>query len=393
MYLCNDKPPGKQTMKKVVLAMDSFKGCLTSEEANEAAASGIASVCPACQCICFPVADGGEGFLRIWLTDCGGDLISLQAHNPCMELIRTHYGISGDRKTALIEMALVSGLPLISPEKRNPMQTTSYGTGELIKDALDRGCRQFIIGIGGSATNDAGTGMLQALGFRFFDKEGKELSTGGKIMAQVARIDTNNAHPALQESHFTIACDVNNPFNGPQGAACIFARQKGADNEMIRTLDTGMHSIAKVFHQTTGKEITSIPGAGAAGGIGGAFLAFLNATLQPGSRLLLDQLRFSEKITGADLVITGEGQTDRQTLMGKIPSAILSEASQQQIPVILITGNITDMELLQQAGFAGIFSITPGILSPEQAMQPEVAKKNIQQTVSQLTRLIRTFRN
>jgi glycerate kinase len=266
-------------LNKIVLAIDSFKGCLTSTEIEATAAAAIKTVFPACEVIQLPIADGGEGLLEVLITVTSGKSISVDAHGPLMENRNTRYGISGDGKTGLIEMAAVNGLPLVPVERRNPMLTTSFGTGELIKDALDRGCRDFIIGIGGSATNDAGLGMLQALGFSFLNRQNKEVGVGGKVMSEVVAVNTDNVHPALKDSRFTIACDVNNPFYGRQGAAHIYAPQKGADSRMVEELDKGLQSLANVIRQTTGKEM-NVPGAGAAGGLGGGFLAFLNATLK-----------------------------------------------------------------------------------------------------------------
>ena len=304
-------------MKKIIIAIDSFKGCLTSAEAGKAAEKGIKSINPSCHTSVIPIADGGEGLLDVLITATKGKYITLSAHGPLMKMTKTHYGLSGNGRTAIIEMAAISGLPLVPIEQRNPMLTTTFGTGELIKDALNKGCRNFIIGIGGSATNDAGLGMLQALGFRFLDKSGHTLGTGGQIMEAVANIDTSGIHPALRETHFMVACDVANPFYGPDGAAYIFAQQKGADSNMVQRLDEGMQSLAEVIKKTTGKDITNYPGAGAAGGMGGGLLAFFNAELKPGTELLLKAIDFSEKIKGADLIITGEGKADRQTAMGK----------------------------------------------------------------------------
>ena len=378
-------------MNKVVIAIDSFKGCLTSEEAGKAAAAGIKAVFPDCETLLFPIADGGEGMLDVLLSTTNGTYESLTVYGPLMKPVEGRYGLSGDGQTALIEMAAVSGLPLVPREKRNPMQTTTYGTGELILDALRRGCRRFIVGIGGSATNDAGLGMLQALGFRFLDRNGNLLGTGGRVMSEVVSIDTSAVHPALKEAHFTIACDVENPFCGPDGAAYIFAPQKGADPDMVKELDAGMRSLAQVIRSVTGKEIADYPGAGAAGGMGGGFLAFLNAELKPGIRLMLDALDFEEKVKGADLVITGEGRVDGQTAMGKVPSGIQKEAQKQNIPVIVIAGSIEDTEKMNRAGFQGVFSITPGPVSLEKAMEPEFAKANIRRTVSQVCSAIRPF--
>lgn len=379
-------------MNKVVIAIDSLKGCLTSEEAGIAAVKGIKAAFPDCETLLFPVADGGEGMLDLLISATQGQYRTLTAHGPLMEPIQGRYGISGDGQTALIEMAAVSGLPLVPEEKRNPMLTTTYGTGELIRDALERGCRHFIVGIDGSATNDAGLGMLQALGFRFLDKRGNRLGTGGQILSQVAAIDTSAAHPALREAHFTVACDVHNPFCGPDGAAYVFAPQKGADSGMVQALDEGMQALSQVIISATGKDISGVPGAGAAGGMGGGFLAFLDAELKPGIRLMLDALDFGRKIKGADLIFTGEGRADRQTAMGKVPSGILEEARKQHIPVIVLAGSIADTELMNRAGFQGVFSIAPGPVSLENAMIPEVAQANISRLVTQICSVIRFSR-
>lgn len=376
-------------MKKAVLAIDSFKGCLTSAEAEAAAAEGVHAALPECEVIRIPVADGGEGMLDVLIAATHGKSISVQAHGPLMELREARYGISGDGQTAFIEMAAISGLPLVAPEKRNPMQTTTFGTGELIRDALQRGCRHFIIGLGGSATNDAGLGMLRALGFRFPDKTGNVSGYGGQMMGKVDSIDTSSVHPLLSGCTFTAACDVRNPFYGTNGAAYVFAPQKGADAAMIEALDAGMRHLAAVIFRTTGKDISSCPGAGAAGGMGGSLSAFLNAELKPGIQLLLEMQNFAEQIKDADLIITGEGKSDRQTVMGKVPYGILTEARKQHIPVVLIAGGIKDTDILTRAGFHGIFSITPSPVVLEQAMQPEFARMNIRRTVEQICRIIR----
>ena len=358
-------------MNKAIIAIDSFKGCLTSEEAGSAVMEGIKTIFPDCETLLFPIADGGEGMLDILTSATKGKYRTLPAHGPLMELVQGRYGISGDGQTALIEMAAVSGLPLVPEDKRNPMLTTTYGTGELILDALEQGCRHFIVGIGGSATNDAGL--------------------GGRIMSQVASIDTSAVHPALKEARFTIACDVRNPFCGSDGAAYVFASQKGADAKMVKELDTGMQALSRVILSTTGKDISDIPGAGAAGGMGGGFLAFLNAELKPGIRLMLDVLDFGKRITGADLIFTGEGRADRQTVMGKVPSGILEEARKQNIPVIVLAGSIEDAAQMNRAGFQGIFSITPGPVTMEKAMEPEFARENIRRLVTQICSVIHPF--
>lgn len=358
-------------MKKIIIAIDSFKGCLTSAEAGKAAEKGIKSINPSCHTSVIPIADGGEGLLDVLITATKGKYITLSAHGPLMKMAKTHYGLSGNGRTAIIEMAAISGLPLVPIEQRNPMLTTTFGTGELIKDA--------------------GLGMLQALGFRFLDKSGHTLGTGGQIMEAVANIDTSGIHPALRETHFMVACDVANPFYGPDGAAYIFAQQKGADSNMVQRLDEGMQSLAEVIKKTTGKDITNYPGAGAAGGMGGGLLAFFNAELKPGTELLLKAIDFSEKIKGADLIITGEGKADRQTAMGKVPYGILKEAQKEHISVIVLAGNIENLPELNKAGFKGIFSIAPGPITLEKAMEPEFAKENITRLVSQLYSVITSF--
>ena len=384
----------KMKPQKIVIAIDSFKGCLTSAEAGEAAAQGVHAACPECRTIVLPVADGGEGMLDVLLAASNGKRITVRAHDPLMQPCDANYGISGDGNTAFIEMAAISGLPLVPADKRNPMKTTTFGTGELIRDALERGCLRFIIGLGGSATNDAGLGMLQALGFRFFDKEGHEVGSMkkgialcGALLSAISSIDSSSAHPALKKTCFTAACDVRNPFFGPNGAAHIFAPQKGADADMVKELDVAMQHLSDVIFRTTGKDVSLHPGAGAAGGMGGSLHAFLDAQLKPGIELLLETLDFAEKIKDADLIITGEGKSDRQTLMGKVPSGILQEARRQHIPVILLAGAIEDAGILNAAGFRGVFSITPSPVSLEQAMQPKFAQENIRRTVEQICQI------
>lgn len=378
-------------MKKIVIASDSFKGSVSSLEVAESAGKAIRIVFPDCEVVKIPVADGGEGTTEALVHAMNGKMVTCQVHDPLMNLIRTEYGILGDGMTAVIEMASASGLPLVPEDKRNPLLTTTYGTGELIKDALERGCRYFLIGIGGSATNDAGTGMLQALGFRFFDKEKNELKQGGKILQDICSIDNSQALPQLKEAIFTVACDVNNPFSGENGAAFVYARQKGADDEMIRVLDNGLKHFASVIKQHTNKDIDTIPGAGAAGGLGGGFLAFLPTTLKPGIQMVLDALLFEEKIKGADLIITGEGKLDKQTGMGKTPSGVLQAAQKQDIPVIAIGGLIEETEALNQQGFLSVFSIQPGVTTLQQAMNKEFALQNIERTITQFLRIIRHY--
>jgi len=374
-------------MRKIIIASDSFKGCLSSLDVARAAEAGIRKVLPACEVVGIPVADGGEGTTEALVAAMNGRFVSCEVHDPLMNPINVEYGILGDGITAVIEMASASGLTLVPPEKRNPMLTTTCGTGELIKDALQRGCRRFLIGIGGSATNDAGTGMLQALGFRFLDKDGKDLGKGGQILEKIEKIDSAGIMPELAESVFTIACDVNNPFSGENGAAFIYARQKGADDAMIRQLDKGLKHFANVIHATMGKDIDAIPGAGAAGGLGGGFLAFLPATLKRGIQMVLEALDFDSRIQNADLIVTGEGKLDRQTGMGKTPAGILEAGKRQQIPVVAIGGAVEETEALLKQGFLAVLSIQPGPVTLEQAMDQAFAYRQVERIVEQIIRL------
>lgn len=368
-------------MKKIVLAIDSFKGCLSSKEIEQCIAEEIHRILPSCQTVCIPIADGGEGMLDTLIEATQGTFVSTQAHDPLMRIRPARYGILGDQRTAIIEMAEINGLTTLSPIERNPMETSTYGTGELIKDALEKGFCRFIIGIGGSATNDAGMGMMQALGAHLYDKQGNELEQGGKIMEQIARIDLKHQHPALKEATFIVACDVQNPFCGPQGAAYVFARQKGASEEQIRQLDKGMRHLALLIERDFSYNINKVKGAGAAGGLGGAFATFLQAHLQSGIDLLLDAVDFDRKITNADWIITGEGKADRQTAEGKVPAGVLKRAKKANIPVILIAGKVEDKACLKQMGFARIVQISPDTLPLEEAMRPEVTRENTQRAI------------
>lgn len=380
-------------MKKIVIASDSFKGSVSSMEVAECAELAIHKVFPTCEVVKIPVGDGGEGTVETLITAMDGKAVSCTVHDPLMRPVEAVYGILGDNRTAVIEMATASGLTLVPLPERDPLLTTTYGTGELIKDALDRGCRNFLIGIGGSATNDAGTGMLQALGFRFLDHEGGELGLGGQILDKVCSVDRSRVLPQLREATFTVACDVNNPFYGEQGAAYVFARQKGADDAMIRSLDEGLRNFAGVIKRIEAIEIDDIPGAGAAGGLGGGCVAFLRAALKPGIQMVLEALRFDERIQGADLIITGEGKLDKQTCMGKTPYGVLQAGRRQNIPVIVIGGSVEEVEALNQSGFLAVFPLLPYPVSLEQAMDKDFTCQNIRRALEQQLRVIRYYSN
>ena len=369
---------------KIVLAIDSFKGCLTSIEVEQIVAKSFRKYIPDVIINMIPIADGGDGTLSILSDVLGAQLHECSVYNPCMELIPCQYAMSPSHDCALIEMAAASGLSLIPPEKHNPMKTTTYGTGQLIADALDKGCTNFIIGLGGSATNDAGVGMLQALGFQFFDKDGNELGQGGEILDKIASWSDVNKHPLLQEAHFTVACDVNNPLYGENGAACVYAAQKGADAAMIQQLDKGLFSFARQIYETIGIDISRIPGSGAAGGLGGGMMAFLNSELKSGASLVLELSGFERRIDDADFIITGEGRMDNQTLMGKIPGCILQIGKQYHIDVLGLAGSVSDMDKLLAAGFFAIYPVTPPDMPLDEAMKPCVTEENIMKAVENI---------
>lgn len=376
-------------MKKIVVASDSFKGSITSLEIADSVAIAVHRVFHDCEVKKIPIADGGEGTVDALVFAMGGRKISCYVHDPLMRPIKSTYGILGDNQTAVIEMALASGLTLLSPSERNPLLTTTYGTGELIRDALARGCRKFLIGIGGSATNDAGVGMLQALGFRFLDKNGKELRQGGAMLRQICFVDKSGIAAELKEASFEVACDVDNPLYGEMGAAYVFARQKGADNEMIHLLDDGLRNFANIVAKEEQIDINNIPGAGAAGGLGGGLIAFLKAKRKLGIQMVLDALRFEELIKGADLIITGEGKLDWQTCMGKAPYGVLCAGVKSQIPVIAIAGSVEATEYLNQHGFLAVLSLLPYPISLEQAMDKNFTRENIVRTIEQMLRIVR----
>ena len=374
-------------MKKIVIASDSFKGSLSSAEVAACGERAVHRLFPDCKVVQLPVADGGEGTAETLTAALGGQSVTAIVHDPLGRLITARYGWIAQEQTALIEMAAASGLPLLPLEERNPWLTSTYGTGELIRNALERGCHKFLIAIGGSATNDGGMGLLQALGFRFLDAEGKELPGCGGSLQQIQQIDSSGVLVDLAQCQFTVACDVTNPFYGPTGAAYVFAPQKGADAEMVEALDQGLRHFAQLIHTTQGIAIDQLAGAGAAGGLGGGLVAFLNARLTPGIEMVLDALRFDTQITGADLIITGEGKLDAQTCMGKTPLGILRRAQQQGIPVVALGGAVEASEALKQCGFLAVFPILPYPTSLTEAMDSSFTQQNIERTIAQVLRL------
>lgn len=367
---------------KIVVASDSFKGSLASLEVADAVERAVNEVFPLCKVIKVNVADGGEGTMDALQQTLGGRKVNLTVSDPLGRPVEASYVILDDRVTAVLEMSAASGLTLLSPEERNPMKTSTVGTGELIRDALDKGCRKFLVGIGGSATNDAGMGMLYALGYRFLDASGNELSPVGASLSFVESIDVTNSHPALSESSFIVACDVKAPLYGPEGAACVFAPQKGADREMVEVLDNGLRHFAAVASAAAGRGSSALPGSGAAGGLGFAFREFLDASLEKGVEMVLDAIHFDGLISGASLVITGEGRIDAQTLTGKTPYGVAQRAARQGIPVVAVGGSVSIASgQAELAGFRKVVPATPADMPLEEAMVPEVAAENVYKAV------------
>lgn len=325
---------------KVIIAPDSFKGSLTAEQAAEAMAAGIHDYNPAIEVILSPLADGGEGTVQSLVSATKGRIISTVVQDPLGREIIADYGMLGDEETCVIEIAEASGIMLLKEEERTPLKTSTYGTGELIMYALDAGFRKFIIGLGGSATNDAGVGMLQALGMKFLDAKGAELSPGGEKLSELEKIDATDFDPRIMESYFTIASDVTNPLVGPHGASAVFGPQKGADEEMVMLLDKNLRHFANVVESFTGYSLHDKEGAGAAGGTGGAIQAFFPSEMRRGIDVVLDAISFEEQLKDADVVITGEGKTDGQTLSGKTAYGVVQAAKEK--PVLLLSGAIDE---------------------------------------------------
>lgn len=357
-------------------------------EAGCAAAAGVKSVNPETEVCVVPVADGGEGTLEALSGRPDFENMICRVADPMGRPIDAVYKINGDK--AIIELAQASGLSLVAVSERNPLEASSYGTGELIADALKRGCREILICIGGSATNDAGVGLLQALGYRFLDADGCEVGRGACEAGRIRAIDASFVMQEIKDASFTVACDVKNPLVGAEGASVVYGPQKGADKEMVNFLDKILTSVASVAGDFLGKDYSGLPGAGAAGGVGFALLAFLNARLCAGIDLVLDAVGFDNSLSNADLVITGEGCLDKQTCMGKVAHGILNRALCNSVPVIAIGGMIENnaVEALMKSGFKAIFPIVDRPMTLEEAMAPETAIRNIERTVAQITRTL-----
>lgn len=376
-------------MQKVVVAIDSFKGSLSTFEAGEAIAEAVKDVYKDAKAIISPIADGGEGTVEAIISATGGEMAKVSVLNPLGKRIEATYGFIPDRKTAVIEMSAAAGITLIDETERNPMDTTTYGVGEMILDAISKGCRKFVVGIGGSATNDGGVGMLQALGFEFLDKDGKQVSFGAKGLKDIAVIKTENADRELKECSFLVACDVKNVLCGENGCSVVYGPQKGATPEMIKDMDLWLEKYAQLTKSVIKDSDAKIPGTGAAGGMGFALLSYLNAMLKSGIELVMEETGLESKIADADLVITGEGRLDGQSYMGKAPVGVAKLAKKYNKPVIAFSGCVTeDAALCNEHGIDAFFPIVRKPCTLEEAMNVNNAYKNLKDTAYQVFRLI-----
>jgi glycerate 2-kinase len=373
----------------ILVAMDSLKGSLSSNEANMAIAEGFLKVNPKFNIQTVPVADGGEGTVEALVYTTNGRFIDTDVTGPLGEPVTAMFGILGDQATAVIEIAEACGLPLLTDRQRNPLFTTTYGVGELIMEAIKKGCSEFIIGLGGSATNDAGIGMLQALGYQFYNKAGARVGLGGVELKNITRVDGCNVSEQVKRAKFRVACDVNNPLYGMNGAAYIYGPQKGATPDIVKELDEGLEHFANIVNKQFGIDLQNLPGAGAAGGLGAAFAGFLQAELESGVGLILNLARFENKLQGVDLVITGEGKLDGQTTMGKAPVGIAILCRKHGIPVIALAGDVSDGNpSLHESGLAAYFSIVDGPVDLKFAMKPEVTRSNLRRIAEQIGRVL-----
>ena len=367
---------------KIVVAPDSFKGSLTALEVSDAIEKGIREVFPEAEIIKIPMADGGDGTVECLVNATGGEILREKVIGPLGNKILAHYGILGDKKTAVIEMAAASGLTLVPENKRDPLITTTYGTGQLIKAALNQGCRKMIIGIGGSATNDGGAGMVQALGTKLLDKDGEEIGFGGGELKKIVKIDISCMDKRLSDIKVLAASDVNNPLCGPQGASRIYGPQKGATPEIIEELDESLAYFAELIKRDLHKDIKDIPGAGAAGGLGASLIAFLNAEFRPGIEIMIEAVKLEQAIKDADLVITGEGKIDSQTIYGKAPIGVAKIAKKYNVPVVAVAAIIEeDSRIFQSYGIDTLIKVSepPMRLSEIKTKKIWLIKKSIKQ--------------
>jgi len=379
---------------RIVIAPDGFKGCLPAHEVCEALEHGLRESLPDAEIIMVPIADGGDGTAAVLVKATGGRFITERVSGPLGTPAMAQFGLLGDARTAAIEMATASGLALIPLARRNPLLTSTYGTGQLIQAALDLGCREFIIGVGGSATNDAGAGLAQALGARFLDTEGREVPrANGRSLNRIAHIDVSKLDVRLADSGFRVACDVKNPLYGPEGAACVYGPQKGATPQMVEELEVGLQHFAALIEKELGKTVADLPGAGAAGGLGAGLVAFCNATLEPGAQVILEVVGLREQAAGSDLLLTGEGRIDSQTGFGKAPYAVAQVGREIGVPVAAVAGVIDcTPEELSAWGISASWASSEGLASIEEAMDPEVARERLHQVGREVGEALRDGR-
>ena len=374
---------------KVVVAIDSLKGSLSSLEAGEAIKSGVLKAMPEAEVCVRPLADGGEGTVEALALGMGGELKTVEVTGPLGEKVNCLYGILEESKTAIVEMSGAAGITLVADEQRNPLHTTTYGVGEVIKDAIANGCRHFIVGIGGSATNDGGIGMLQALGYGMLDKDGNQVPFGAKGIKEIVTITDDQVIPELKECSFRIACDVTNPLCGDRGCSAVYGPQKGATPEMVKEMDAWLADYAKLVAAKYEKADANYPGTGAAGGMGFAFLAYTNAVLESGIKIILEETKLEDYVKDADIVITGEGRLDGQTAFGKAPIGVAKIAKKFDKTVLAFAGAVTkDAVVCNEHGIDAFFPILRRIQTLQEAMTPEIARDNMVTTVEQVFRLI-----
>ena len=354
---------------KIIIAPDSFKESLTAPDVANAIQEGLQRRLPDAQYIKMPIADGGEGTLDTLVNGYGGQIVTRDVMGPQGKPVSASFGVLNNEETAVIEMATASGLELTTPDERNPLTSTTYGTGELIRAALDKGVNKIIIGLGGSATNDGGAGMMSALGARFLDRQGKTLPVGGAALAEIDSIDLSGLDHRIAQTEFIVACDVANPLTGDNGASAVFGPQKGASPEQVTLLDQALVCYSRVIESTTGIAVDRLPGAGAAGGMGAALVAFMNATLKPGIKLVLDLVKFDSVVQDADLVITGEGRMDAQSIQGKAPVGVALAAKVYNVPVIALAGCLGDgVNSVYDHGIDAVFSVCQGPVTLQEAL-------------------------
>ncbi len=376
-------------MKKditIVLAPDSFKESMTAKQACEAMERGIKKASDKIKCMHAPMADGGEGTMQALVDATNGKIYSIKAIGPLGNEVEAQYGILGDGETGILEMASASGIHLVPLEKRNPLITTTYGTGQLIKACLDKGVKKLFIGIGGSATNDGGAGMIQALGGKLLDKADNEIGYGGGELRKLSKIDLSDFDIRLSEILIDVACDVTNPLCGERGAANVFGIQKGADPEMIKILDNNLYHYSRIIKEQLGKDVLEVPGTGAAGGLGAGLMAFLNGNLKKGIDMVIEYSHLEEKIKEADMVWTGEGSIDFQTQYGKVPIGVADAAKKYNKPVIALAGRVSDdIDILYEKGIDAVFGIMKGVTSLEEALMK--GQENLEKTSENIIRV------